>query len=37
MALANRITVLHNGAILAEDTPEAIRANTTVQNAYLGG
>jgi branched-chain amino acid transport system ATP-binding protein len=37
MALANRITVLHNGAILAEGTPEAIRANTTVQNAYLGG
>lgn len=36
MALAHRITVLHHGAILAEGTPEDIRANTTVQNAYLG-
>lgn len=37
MALANRITVLHNGAILAEGTPEQIRDHEAVQNAYLGG
>jgi branched-chain amino acid transport system ATP-binding protein len=36
MALANRITVLHHGAILAEGAPEDIRANADVQNAYLG-
>ncbi|PON15415.1 ABC transporter ATP-binding protein [Candidatus Entotheonella serta] len=36
MTLANRITVLHHGATLAEGTPEAIRANEAVQNAYLG-
>ena len=37
MTLADRITVLHNGAVLAEGTPDAIRANTAVQSAYLGG
>ena len=31
------ITVMHQGAILAEGTPSAIAANATVQSAYLGG
>jgi branched-chain amino acid transport system ATP-binding protein len=36
MQLARRITVMSNGAILAEGTPAEIRANTAVQRAYLG-
>ena len=36
MRLADRITVLDAGRILAEGTPEAIRANAEVQRAYLG-
>jgi branched-chain amino acid transport system ATP-binding protein len=34
--LAERIAVMHHGALLACDTPEAIMANPTVQGAYLG-
>jgi branched-chain amino acid transport system ATP-binding protein len=34
--LADRIAVMHHGALLACDTPEAIMANETVQAAYLG-
>lgn len=37
MALADRITVMNNGKILAEGTPSEIRANAAVQEAYLGG
>jgi len=37
MALAERITVLDGGRVLAEGTSDAIRANATVQAAYLGG
>ena len=36
MRLADRITVMEAGRILAEGTPEAIRANADVQRAYLG-
>jgi branched-chain amino acid transport system ATP-binding protein len=36
MQLAQRITVMSNGAILAEGTPAEIRANPAVQRAYLG-
>ncbi len=35
--LAERITVLHEGRVLAEGTPEEIQANSFVQDAYLGG
>jgi len=34
--LAHAITVLHRGAVLAEGTPEVVRADTEVQRAYLG-
>jgi branched-chain amino acid transport system ATP-binding protein len=34
--LAQRIAVMHHGALLACDTPAAIMANATVQSAYLG-
>jgi branched-chain amino acid transport system ATP-binding protein len=34
--LADRITVLAEGAVLAEGTPSEIAANTAVQAAYLG-
>jgi branched-chain amino acid transport system ATP-binding protein len=37
MALAERITVLHLGRVLAEGTPEEISANAEVQRVYLGG
>jgi len=35
-ALADRITVLVYGRVLASDTPAAIRANEEVRKAYLG-
>ncbi|RWB57740.1 MAG: ABC transporter ATP-binding protein [Mesorhizobium sp.] len=36
MQLADRITVFNSGKILAEGTPEQIRADVEVQDAYLG-
>ena len=35
--LAHRITVLHRGAVIADDTPGVVKANARVQEAYLGG
>ncbi len=36
MELAHRITVMNNGSILAEGSPEEIKADLRVQQAYLG-
>ena len=35
--LAEQITVLREGSVLVEGTPDEIRANAEVQEAYLGG
>ena len=35
--IADRITVMVNGAVIASGEPEAIRADPNVQTAYLGG
>jgi branched-chain amino acid transport system ATP-binding protein len=35
--IADRITVMVNGAVIASDTPEAVRSSAEVQAAYLGG
>ena len=34
--LADRIIVLHNGALMADGEPEAVIASPIVQEAYLG-
>jgi branched-chain amino acid transport system ATP-binding protein len=36
IGLAERIAVMHHGALLACDSPAAVMANATVQSAYLG-
>jgi branched-chain amino acid transport system ATP-binding protein len=36
LGLAQRIAVMHHGALLAFDEPKAVMANETVQTAYLG-
>jgi sugar phosphate isomerase/epimerase len=35
-SLADRITVLHHGEVLAEGTPEAVRSDARVYEVYLG-
>ena len=35
-SVADRISVLHQGAIVADDTPDAIRRSQQVQEIYLG-
>jgi branched-chain amino acid transport system ATP-binding protein len=37
MALSDSIAVLHEGKLIADDTPEAISKNKKVQEAYFGG
>jgi branched-chain amino acid transport system ATP-binding protein len=36
MEVADRITVMNNGAILVEGRPAEIKADPEVQRAYLG-
>ena len=35
--LADKITVLHRGRVIADGAPDAVKANGEVQSAYLGG
>ena len=37
MSVSDRITVMHQGRVLAEGTPSEIAQNSEVQTAYLGG
>lgn len=37
MSVSDRITVMHQGQVLAEGSPAEIAANEAVQTAYLGG
>jgi branched-chain amino acid transport system ATP-binding protein len=36
MSLADTVTVMHNGSVIAEGTPEVVRMSTAAQDAYLG-
>jgi branched-chain amino acid transport system ATP-binding protein len=36
LGLADRLAVMHHGSLLALDSPEAVTADATVQQAYLG-
>jgi branched-chain amino acid transport system ATP-binding protein len=37
LGISDRITVMHQGRIIAEGPADEIRANGEVQEAYLGG
>ena len=37
MNISDRVTVLHQGRVLAEGTPAEVRNNSAVREAYLGG
>jgi branched-chain amino acid transport system ATP-binding protein len=34
--VAARVTMMHDGRVIAEGTPDEIRANETVHDLYLG-
>ena len=36
LAAADRVTVMHEGSIIVEGTPDEIQADGTVQDIYLG-
>jgi branched-chain amino acid transport system ATP-binding protein len=36
MGISDRVTVLHQGQVLADGTPDEIRGNRLVQETYLG-
>jgi branched-chain amino acid transport system ATP-binding protein len=36
LGLAERVTCLHYGKVIADDCPEGIAANGEVQDCYLG-
>ena len=36
LGLADRVTCLHNGALVAEGTPDEIKPDERVQDIYLG-
>ena len=36
LAAADQVTVMHEGSIIVEGTPDEIQANSTVQDIYLG-
>ena len=35
--LAEKITVLHRGSVIADGSPDTVKADVSVQEAYLGG
>jgi branched-chain amino acid transport system ATP-binding protein len=37
MEVSDKITVLHYGQLLAQGSPDEIRANEDVRKVYLGG
>lgn len=37
LSISDHIVVMHQGRLLAQGTPEEIRASAQVQEAYLGG
>jgi branched-chain amino acid transport system ATP-binding protein len=36
LGLADRVAVMHHGALLAVDVPDAVMADARVQEAYVG-